>query len=114
MGTPPIITLTEMRLLSAHGTCELAPPAPVNDPDRVAFGIGLAAVDRSCLVGFHTLDTSRSVVMPMSERIFRADFSARHGTVPAGIKFLQRAAGRQTSFNQYGTKPDTGSPYPVQ
>jgi hypothetical protein len=65
-------------------------------------------------IGIEALDTGRTVISPRGERIFRAGFSARHGTALAGLKIFRRTAERKAGFDQYRTKPDSGPPFSVQ
>jgi hypothetical protein len=64
-------------------------------------------------IRIEALDTGRTVILSKGERVFRAGFSARHGTALAGLEILRRTAGRKAAFDQYRTKPDPGAPLSV-
>ena len=106
--------LRKMGLFFPYGTGELAPTTPVGYKDRRAFRIFLPAINRMGAIGIEALDTGRPVILSKSECIFRASFSARHVTALAGSEVFRWTAGGKAIFDQYCTKPDSGTPFSVQ
>lgn len=102
------------KLLFSRGAFEFAPPAPFGYQDRMPFRVLPAAIDRLLPIGLETLDASRAAVSAPVKSALRAGFAARHGTAAAGVEILQRLARRQTTFDQYRAKSDSGAPLGVQ
>jgi hypothetical protein len=87
------------KLFRSHRAGEFAPPAPFGYKDGRTFKVSLATINRIVPIGIEALDASWTVVLPLTERIFGADLSARHGTAVAGIEIFKRSAGRQAIFD---------------